>query len=233
VFPKRAAQAARMFIQRLSAVLLASTLIAVSADEAGWKPLFNGKNLDGWVQKGGKAKYKIENNEIVGMAQPSTPNTFLCTTRDFTNFILEVEFKVAEGLNSGVQIRSQDTASEVEWNGKTFKAPNGRVHGVQVEIDTTKRAWSGGLYEEGRRGWLQDLTKNDAARAAFKHDDWNKYHIEAKGDHITTTINGIPAGDLHDPISKSGFIGLQVHGVGNKTNDLQIRFRNIRIKELP
>lgn len=199
----------------------------------GWKSLFNGKDLDGWVQKGGKAKYKIENGEIIGIAQPSTPNTFLCTTRDFTNFILEVEFKVAEGLNSGVQIRSQDTASQVEWKGKTYKAPAGRVHGVQVEIDTSKRAWSGGLYEEGRRGWLNNLTNNAAARAAFRHNDWNKFHIEANGDHITTTINGVPAADLHDPISKSGFIGLQVHGVGNRTNDLQVRFRNIRIKELP
>jgi hypothetical protein len=222
-----------MFLQRslIGAVLFfAITMFAADSD---WKPLFDGKTLDGWVQKGGKAKYEVKDGEIIGLAQPNTPNSFLCTTRDFTNFILEVEFKVAEGLNSGVQIRSQDTASQVVWNGKSYKAPAGRVHGIQVEIDTSKRAWTGGLYEEGRRGWLNDLTKNDAARAAFKHNDWNKFHIEAIGDHITTTLNGVPAADLHDPISKSGFIALQVHGVGKSTNDFLVRFRNIRIQERP
>lgn len=222
-----------MFIQRFAALLLASVLASVAAEDSGWRPLFDGKSLDGWAQKGGKAKYRIENGEIVGISQPNTPNSFLCTTQSFTNFILEIEFKVAPGLNSGVQIRSQDTASQVEWNGKTYKGANGRVHGIQVEIDPSNRAWSGGLYEEGRRGWLHDLSKNEAARKAFKQNDWNKYHIEAKGEHITTSINGVPAADIHDPHSKSGFIGLQVHGVGRRTNDLEVRFRNIRIKQLP
>jgi hypothetical protein len=222
-----------MFIQQIAAVLFVSALALAGAEDAGWKPLFDGKSLEGWTQKGGKAKYRIENGEIIGVSQPSTPNSFLCTTRDYTNFLLEIEFKVAEGLNSGVQIRSQDTASQVEWNGKTYKGANGRVHGIQVEIDPTKRAWSGGLYEEGRRGWLSNLTNNAAARGAFKQNEWNKFHIEAKGAHIATSINGVPAADLHDPISKSGFIGLQVHGVGKRTNDLEVRFRNIRIKELP
>jgi hypothetical protein len=223
-----------MFTHRIFVALVSLGVgAAFAADEPGWKPLFDGKTTNGWVQKGGKAKYRVENGELVGVSQPNTPNSFLCTTRDYTNFILEVEFKVAQGLNSGVQIRSQDTASEVEWKGKTVKAPNGRVHGIQVEIDTGTRAWSGGLYEEGRRGWLNDLTKNDAARKAFKQNEWNKYRIEAVGDHITTSINGVPAADLRDPFSKSGFIGLQVHGVGRGKEDLEVRFRNIRIKELP
>lgn len=222
-----------MFIQRFAAVFLASAFALSAAEEAGWKALFDGKSLDGWTQKGGKAKYVITNGEIVGVSQPKTPNSFLCTTRDYTNFILELEFNVAEGLNSGVQIRSQDTASQVEWKGKTYKGAAGRVHGIQVEIDPSKRAWSGGLYEEGRRGWLNDLKENEPARKAFKPKEWNHYRIEANGEHIKTAINGVPAADFQDPISKSGFIGLQVHGVGNRTNDLQVRFRNIRIKELP
>jgi hypothetical protein len=206
---------------------------ALLAAEDGWKPLFDGKSLDGWVQKGGKAKYHVENGLLIGTSQPNTPNSFLCTAREYTNFILELEFKVDPGLNSGVQIRSTDKATEVEWKGKSFKAPEGRVHGIQVEIDTTSRAWTGGLYEEGRRGWLHSLTNNEAARKAFKQNDWNKFRIEAKGDHLSTEINGVHAAHMHDPHSKSGFIGLQVHGVGRRTNDLQIRFRNIRIQELP
>jgi hypothetical protein len=225
-----------MFIQRfLVTVLFSAAFVLVAADDSGWKPLFNGKDLDGWTQKGGKAKYAVENGEIVGSSQPSTPNSFLCTTRDFTNFILELEFKVAPGLNSGVQIRSHayDRPTQVEWKGKSYKVPAGRVHGYQIEIDPSARAWTGGLYEEGRRGWFNPLSNNVPAQKAFKLSEWNKFHIEAIGDHITSQINGVRATDYHDAMDPSGFIALQVHGVGNKTNDLGVCFRNIRIKELP
>lgn len=225
-----------MFTQRICLLLV--TLFAasgVAAAEAPWKALFNGTNLDGWVQKGGKAKYRVENGELVGTSQPNTPNSFLCTTRDYTNFILELDFKVAQGLNSGVQIRSHayPTNTVLEWNNKTYRVRSNSVHGYQVEIDTTKRAWTGGIYEEGRRGWLNNLTNNPAARAAFKQDDWNKFRIEARGDALKTSLNGVPAADFRDAVNPSGFIGLQVHGVGRRTNDLEIRFRNVRIQELP
>lgn len=236
-FPTTAAKTGCMFKMRLLIpTLVACTTAALcAADSAGWKPLFNGRDLDGWTQKGGKAKYRFEHGELIGTTQPNTPNSFLCTARDYTNFILDLEFKVAEGLNSGVQIRSHayDQPTEIQWKGKTIKVPAGRVHGYQVEIDTTERAWSGGIYEEGRRLWLNDLTKNDAARKAFKHNDWNHYHIEAVGDSLKTTINGVPAAELKDSQDASGFIALQVHGIGKRTNNLEIRFRNVRIKELP
>ncbi len=227
-----------MFMNRLFAAAVlsfASVTLSMAADDAGWKLLFNGKSLEGWTQKGGKAKYRVENNEIVGTSQPGTPNSFLCTTREFTNFILELEFKVAPGLNSGVQIRSHayDMPTEVEWKGKTYRVKAGTVHGYQIEIDPSPRAWTGGLYEEGRRGWFHNLSNNPAAQKAFKQNDWNKFHIEAVGDSIKSQINGVPAADYRDAMNPSGFIGLQVHGVGKRTNDLEVRFRNIKIKELP
>ena len=206
-----------------------------SASSPQWKSLIAGNTLDGWTQNGGKAKYRVENGEIIGTSQPNTPNSFLCTTRDFTNFILDLEFKVAPGLNSGVQIRSHvyDKPTQVEWKGKTYKVPAGRVHGYQIEIDPSSRAWTGGLYEEGRRGWFNPLSNNVPAQKAFKLNEWNKFHIEAIGDHITSQINGVPATDYHDSMEPAGFIALQVHGVGKRTNDLEVRFRNIRIQELP
>jgi hypothetical protein len=225
-----------MFTRSFGIALLSLASMGLfAADDAGWKPLFNGKNTDGWAQKGGVAKYRVENGELIGNSQPNTPNSFLCTAREYTNFILEVEFKVAQGLNSGVQIRSHayPTNTEVMWKGKAVKVPANRVHGYQVEIDTTARAWTGGIYEEGRRGWLNSLTNNQPARQAFKQNEWNKFHIEAVGDSIKTSLNGVPAADLRDGLTPSGFIGLQVHGVGKRTNDLEVRFRNIRIKELP
>src|SRR5205823_6022452 len=125
--------------------------------------------LDGWVPRGGKAKYRAENGEIIGSTVPNTENSFLCTKKDYGDFILELEFKVQAPLNSGVQVRSQcfDEAKSVKLGDKTYKIPAGRVHGYQVEIDPSDRAWTGGLYDEGRRGWLNDLKNNEAARKAF------------------------------------------------------------------
>lgn len=193
------------------------------AEEPGqWVELFNGKNLDGWTQRGGVAKYTVEDDAIVGTTVPKTPNSFLCTEKDYGNFILEVEYKVDPTLNCGIQIRS---LSKPDYK-------DGRVHGYQVEIDPADRGWSGGIYDEGRRGWLDDLSDNPRARYAFRQNDWNHYRIEAIGDRIRTWINGVPAADLEDDMTASGFIALQVHGIGNREEKLQVRYRNIRIQDL-
>lgn len=218
------------------AVMVVLSVPARADEPAGgeWTKLCNGKNLDGWMQRGGKAKYRVENGEIVGSSVPNTSNSFLCTEKNYGDFILELEFKDDPSLNSGVQIRSQcfDEPQTAEINGKTYKFPAGRVHGYQVEIDPSARAWTGGIYDEGRRGWLDDLKDNEAARKAYKKDDWNKFRIECRGDSIKTWLNGVPAADLHDSVTPSGFIALQVHGVGKREEPLEVRWRNIRLKEL-
>ena len=215
----------------------ARALPAPAPEGDGWVSLFNGKDLDGWVRRGGKAKYRAEGGEIVGTSVPNTGNSFLCTKRDYADFILELEFKVDPDLNSGVQIRSEcfDRPKTVELGGKKYKIAAGRVHGYQVEIDPDVkrgRLWTGGIYDEGRRGWLYDLKNNEPARKAFKPGEWNKLRVECQGDHIRTWLNGVPAADLRDSAERSGFIALQVHGVGKKTEPLEVRFRNLRIKEL-
>jgi hypothetical protein len=200
----------------------------------GWLNLFNGKDLDGWVQRGGKAHYQVEDGQIVGTTVPNTGNSFLCTKRDYGDFLLELEFKVQAPLNSGVQVRSQcfDEARTVELGGKKYPIPAGRVHGYQVEIDPSDRAWTGGVYDEGRRGWLHDLKENEKARKAFKAGQWNRFRIECRGDSIKTWLNDVAAADLKDSATPSGFIALQVHGVGKREDVLEVRFRNLRIKEL-
>ena len=129
-----------------------------------------------------------------------------------------------------------DLPDEIEIKGKPKKIPAGRVHGYQVEIDTSDRAWSGGIYDEGRRGWLNDLKENPKAGAAFRQDDWNKYRIECRGDSIKTWINGQPVSDLSDEeIFKThpkGHIGLQVHGIKKGDGPYDVYWRNIRIKTL-
>jgi hypothetical protein len=199
--------------------------LSAAGENDGFVPLFDGKTLNGWIKRGGKAKYAVEDGMIVGTSAPNSANSFLCTEKNYGNFILELDFKGDPGLNSGVQIRSESR--------KEKGLENGRAFGYQVEIDPSERAWSGGIYDEGRRGWLQKLEKNEAARKAYKKNGWNHYRIEAIGDSIKTWINGVPAADLKDSMTPTGFIALQVHGVGKKTEPLKICFKNIRIKELP
>lgn len=194
---------------------------AASLGAQNWEPLFNGKNLKGWKKLNGKAEYKIENGAIIGISRTNTPNTFLATTRNYGDFILEFEFKVDDNLNSGVQFRSE---SKKEYR-------KGRVHGYQFEIDPSRRAWSGGIYDEARRGWLYPLTLNPSAQTAFKNNAWNKARIEAIGNSIRTWINGIPCANIWDDLTPEGFIALQVHSIGNdkKKEGKTIGWKNIHI----
>lgn len=201
---------------------LTGCLEELSMSGPKWKPLFNGEDFTGWTQKGGKAKYTVDGDQIVGTTVPSTPNSFLCTEKNYSDFILEYEFKVDPRINSGVQIRSNSLPD--------YKS--GRVHGYQVEIDPSERAWTAGIYEEGARGWLNNLKDNEPARKAFKQNEWNHVRVEAVGDSLKTWLNGVPAADLKDSQTATGFIGLQVHGVGGKKEPMQIRWKNIRIKDL-
>lgn len=224
----------RLQFARLAAVLAATTLFvaATRADES--RPLFDGKSLDGWKQRGGVAKYRVEDDSIVGTSVPNTGNSFLCTDRDYGDFILDLDFKVHPNLNSGVQIRSQafDEPKELTFGDRKINVPAGRVHGYQVEIDPSARGWTGGIYDEGRRGWLNDLKNNEPARQAFKPGDWNHFRIECRGDSIKTWLNGVPAADLKDNATPRGFIALQVHGVRDRAEPMEVRWRNIRIQEL-
>ncbi|MCF6311931.1 MAG: DUF1080 domain-containing protein [Verrucomicrobiales bacterium] len=195
--------------------------------------LFDGKTLKGWKQRGGKAKYTVEDGVIVGTTVPNTPNSFLSTEKNYGDFILELEFKVDPEMNSGIQIRSNEFKEGDPQPVEGKKIPVGRVYGYQVEIDPSERAWSGGIYDESRRGWLNNLEDNPAARKAFKQNQWNHYRIEAIGDRIRTWVNGVPAADLKDDMTATGFIALQVHGIGKKTGTWQVRWRNITIQENP
>lgn len=201
-------------------ILAIGGLLAFQAMGQNWKPLFNGKDLKGWHQLNGKAPYKVENGAIVGYSKLGTPNSFLCTKEKYGDFILEFDFKVTDGLNSGVQFRSESLKS---YN-------NGRVHGYQFEIDPSQRAWSGGIYDEARRGWLYPLTKNPSAKTAFKNNEWNHARIEAVGNHMRTWINGIPCANIWDDKTPEGFIALQVHQIGNKADEGKtIQWKDIRI----
>lgn len=189
-------------------------------DDTPWVSLFDGETLNGWTQLGGEATYTVKDNAIVGTTVHNTPNSFMTTDKMYGDFILELDYKVDPSMNSGIQIRSNSLPHYMD----------GRVHGYQIEIDPSERAWSAGIYDEARRGWLNPMTENPTAQKAFKQNDWNHYRIEAIGDTIKTWINDVPAAHLIDDKTAEGFIALQVHSISNDQKEgTDIIWKNIKI----
>ncbi|MFC6859157.1 3-keto-disaccharide hydrolase [Zunongwangia atlantica] len=184
--------------------------------------LIKGNTLDGWTQKGGYAKYTLEDGVVVGETVPEdSPNSFLTTNQLYDDFILELDYKVDPSMNSGIQIRSN---SKPEFQ-------DGRVHGYQVEIDPSDRSWSGGIYEEARRGWLVSLEENQTAREAFKQNEWNHVRVEAINDSLKVWLNDVPTAFLIDDETKTGFIALQVHRIKPEEKPgKKIMWKNIMIQ---
>lgn len=214
-------------------------LVAATAAgaEARWTKLFDGRSLNGWKICNGQAEYRVEKGVIVGTTVTGSPNSFLCTERDYGDFVLEFETKTDPLLNSGVQIRSHRYPHDAQvrtFDGKQvreIKQSAGRVHGYQVEISNRERGNSGGIYDEARRGWLHNPSSDAACRAAFKDNEWNHYKVEAVGDRIRTWVNKTPCTDLVDSVDLSGFIALQVHSYKGE-KPAQVRWRNVRIQDL-
>jgi hypothetical protein len=231
-------------------LLVLFTLTATELFAAGgWINLFNGKNLSGWTQKTGRATYFVEDGCIVG--QMHVPgggtNSFLCTTKDYDNFILELDFNADPRVNTGVQIRSQfaDKPVSVEWQGKPINIRAGYVYGYQVEVDTDLKGktWTGGIYDEQRRrGYIypdggqtnqhgQAFTKLN--RTITSTNGWNHLRIEAVGDSIKTYLNGVLRADIHDSLTPKGFFGLQVHSSNEQSGEgAEVRYKNIRLQKV-
>jgi hypothetical protein len=189
--------------------------------EDGFVDLFNGKNLDGWEQKNGTATYEVVDDTILGRTVKGSPNSFLCSEKEYGDFELVFEVKVDKGLNSGVQIRSVSKPDYKE----------GRVHGPQVEIEWDPGE-SGYLYSEGtKRGWVSPTRTQ---KNVFKNEGWNEYRVLADGPRIQTWINGTSIEDIEMPAieSRKGFLGLQVHGVKKNAGPFKVQWKNIRIREI-
>jgi hypothetical protein len=213
----------------LALALLAAPLASMAKDDG--VSLFDGKTLKGWIQKNGTATYVIKDGTVLGTTAEGSPNSFLCTEKEYGNFDLTFEVLLNNNeLNSGVQIRSTTAAQE---NG----APFGRVNGPQVEIEAAgaEGAQAGYIYGEACGGWMS--VDAEAKRSkAFKDGDWNEYRIKAEGPRIQTWINGEVVEDLTDDAKfashPKGFIALQVHGIGAGEGPYSVQWRNIKIKEL-
>ena len=192
------------------------------AQGSGWVDLIKDNSLEGWTRVNGTAPYTVEDGAIVGTTVLGSPNSFLATDKVYGDFVLQLEVWIPNDINSGIQIRSESKPDYM----------NGRVHGYQVELDPSPRAWSGGIYDEARRGWLYPLTLNQRCRQAFKVEEWNSITVEAVGHSIQTLVNHLPCAALYDDMTSEGFIALQVHSISDSSQvGKQIRWRNIRIVE--
>ena len=210
---------------------------------SAWSDLFDHRSLKGWVKRG-PAKFEVVDGVLVGHAVAGETNSFLCTEASYDDFVLEVEFRCDAPLNSGVQVHSEFVA--------------GRVQGHQVEIDVDGargRLWSGGIYDEGRKGWLDPADGEQGARGvAFSEqgrkianalanernrDGWSWLHVVAHGTELTAWLDGELRGHVRDAAPEHGFLALQVHAIDAKAlnaaprGELAVRFRNVRILPLP
>jgi len=214
---------------------LAVGVACAAAAGGGWVSLFDGTTLEGWTVRSGSATYRAEDGAIVGTTTEGSPNTFLCTDREYGDFELEFEVKVDNGLNSGVQVRSRAREKTI---GAERNERAGRVYGPQVEIveGGPQGSLSGFVYGEAMGGdWLTPKDRL-VQHSHYRNGEWNHYRIVAEGPRIRTWINGHPIEDLtHEDSFRThpvGFIGLQVHGVKPGSGPFQASWRNLRLKEL-
>lgn len=210
------------------ALLLLSSSTFAQKDEAPWKNMFNGVNLDGWKMVGDKGEAFVEDGEIqLRQTAGTKDHTFLTSVDKYTDFILEVDFKIdPPGFSNAVLIRGIEEKLKPD-------APIFQINGYQIKIDNTPRNWTGGIFDFNGSAlkWMYDLSNNEPARQAFKPTDWNKFRIEAIGNNIKVWINGVPSTNLINNKYPDGYIALKIHSLNAATKeyDLLAHFKNIRI----
>lgn len=175
--------------------------------------IFNGQDLTGWKIHGTE-KWYVDNGDLVCESGPDKGYGYLATTKSYKNMDLQLEFKQEANGNSGVFFRSSLEGT--------------KISGWQAEV-APPGSNSGGVYESYGRGWL--IKPEPALDKALKMGEWNKMRILVVDDEVTTFINGQQMIYLKDEKigQASGQVALQIHDGGG----IKVRWRNIKIKELP
>ena len=224
------------FLMLLGIALAANSLVGADQKNSGaWQTWFK-DGLEGAKVVSGTASFKVENGVLIGTTKEGSPNSFLIKG-PYRDFELEFEVNVDDGLNSGVQVRSHIAkGGEPAPGGKKGKSlPAGRMYGPQCEIAANANA--GDFYDEARRAtWWSAITnteaiRTEAAKAAFKKGEWNRYRIVVQGDRYQSWVNDVPTADFRQTDDPEGYIGFQVHGVKADTGPFSVRWRNIRFRE--
>lgn len=193
-------------------VIFSLSLLTANKKAVSSKSLFNGKDLTGWTIHGTE-KWYVDKGELVCESGPDKQYGYLSTDKSYKNFILTLNFKLEANGNSGVFIRSGIEGT--------------KISGWQVEV-APPGLHTGGIYESYGREWLIKPKPED--EGILKATDWNVMRIQAKGDEITTWLNGKQIVYLKDEKigAGKGFIALQIHDGGG----IKVRWKDIRIQEL-
>jgi hypothetical protein len=175
--------------------------------------LFNGRNLDGWNQHGTE-KWYVNKGELVCESGPDQQYGYLSTAKSYHNFILTLKFKQESNGNSGIFFRSSIDGV--------------KISGWQCEVAPLNHH-TGGIYESYGRGWLVKPKPEDERH--LKTRKWNRLQLKVRGNEVISMLNGKEMIRLSDEkIGQGrGFIALQIHDGGG----IKVRWRKIRIKELP
>lgn len=221
-----------MRIARNLAALCIANLLAIwpsfAQNDVPWESLFNGRDLQGWKLVGDKGVAFVKDGELIcHRTKGTTEHTFVTSENKYSDFILEIDFKLdPPGFGGGVLFRCVDAPAGVD----TCKV---RLYGYQIKIDAGARSWTGGIFDDFGKSWkwMYDLAANDTARKAYKPGEWNTFHIEAIGNSERVWLNGIPATNLASGKYVDGYIALKIHALKSdgKGEDLLIHYRNIRI----
>ncbi len=203
----------RRFLQ--TSVGLAAAAALAPAAEEGFTPLFDGQSLAGW--QGDPLLWVVEDGMLIGRSPGISYNDFLATEKSYSNFILRCEVQLVDNSgNSGVQFRSERVTGSMEMAG--------------YQADIGPDYW-GNLYDESRRKTNLVAADPKTLKKVLKPDGWNDYEIHAEGPHIVLKLNGGTTADYTETdttVKPDGLIAVQIHA----GPALEVRFRNIRLKEL-
>jgi hypothetical protein len=200
------------FITTVTFALVVTSLATLhAADKApAFKPIFNGKDLSGWVAPSPNPFWRVENGVLIGQNDEKQTGSMLKTEKTYKNFIVEFDVRVEDPMDSGLFVRTPQLQMQI---GKSI---------------SLKKEMTGSFYI-GKGGYVEAGQAKDAIKL-IKHADWNTVRLEARGDTFTVWINGTQASRYTNPgYPDAGPIAVQVHQkIGGK-----VEFRNLRVAELP
>lgn len=205
----------------LVALLISTTGLSAAASSP--VALSDAKTFSGWEGDTNQT-WRIEHGAFVGgsLTQKVPRNEFLCTRRNYTNFVLRLKFKLTGKsgfINGGVQFRSQ----------RATNPPNEMI-GYQADMGDPQ--YWGSLYDESRRNKTLAFADMTELNKVLKRDGWNQYEIRCEGKRIRLSVNGLQTVDYTEPddtIPQFGLIGVQIHGGAVA----EASYQDITIQELP